>query len=45
MYYGLFDFQFTKEVLLRNPRLYAFGPKNENFDLKRFWGWISTAWV
>jgi len=45
MYYAAMDFEFDKEFLMREPKLYAIGLKNTKFSNSTFWGWVAYAWI
>jgi len=40
MWYALFDEQYLKEELLKEPKHFKIGLKNLNFGKYRFWRWI-----
>lgn len=40
MWYSLWDFQFEKKELMKNPKHYEIGITNSNFSTQRFWIWI-----
>jgi phospholipid-transporting ATPase len=40
MWFALFDFNYTKETLLSNPKYYKIGLKGECFNKWVFWRWI-----
>jgi phospholipid-transporting ATPase len=40
MWYALYDYEFDKEILLKNPRKYQIGLKKECFGTKVFWFWL-----
>ena len=43
MWYAVFDYEYTKEVLLQKPALYRLGLTNERFKPSVFWGWVAYA--
>ena len=43
MYWGIFDFQYEKEVYMQNPSLYRIGINKEEFNARKYWGWYTFA--
>ena len=43
MYYALFDFQYTKQMLMNEPILYKLGFEGKYFNFRVFWWWIGYA--
>ena len=40
MWYSLFDYEFSKEILLSKPKKYSIGLKDECFGTYVFWRWV-----
>ena len=40
MYYGLNDFEYSKDVFMSTPKLFRLGMVNGNFGPVHFWKWI-----
>lgn len=40
MYFALFDYEYTREELLKKPYLYKIGLQNKNFSNLVFWRWV-----
>lgn len=43
IWFAVFDFEYEKEVLLRNPKLYRIGLDNVFFTPTVFWRWFVYA--
>lgn len=43
IWFATFDYEYTKAVLLRRPRLYRIGLENIYFNKLTFWRWIFYA--
>ena len=44
-YWGVFDFEYSKQKLIREPALYKVGMEGSLFNTKVFWGWNMYALV
>ena len=42
-WYSCFDYEYTKDVLLRRPFLYKIGMENKYFNKYVFWRWCTFA--
>lgn len=47
MFYALFDWEYSKEALMKksNAHLYSIGLKNTKFNMLRFWSFILYGWI
>mmetsp|Transcript_14486 Transcript_14486/g.10444 ORF Transcript_14486/g.10444 Transcript_14486/m.10444 type:complete len:167 (+) Transcript_14486:79-579(+) len=41
VWYALFDFEFEKEKLLTDPKLYRIGIEDACINTKQFWSWVA----
>ena len=41
--FGIMDQQYSKETLIKNPKLYENGPNNFFSKTKLFWQWLGYA--
>lgn len=41
MWFALFDFQYKRDVFLKDPKKYQIGLRKECFGTKVFWFWLS----
>ena len=40
MWFAIFDFEFKKNVLFKNPQYYSLGIENKAFTPMKFWAWV-----
>jgi magnesium-transporting ATPase (P-type) len=45
IFYALFDYEFSKQDLKKNPEHYKIGPQNLYFTNKGFVRWLLSGWI
>jgi len=45
MWFSIFDFEYSKETLYKEPKYYIIGLKNLHFQTWKFWAWIFYGFI